>query len=103
MNQATKHTAAPWRMYDAHQHSPLRLIVQDTIGSPLVAEMVRTSAQENEANAAHIVRCVNLHDELVAALIELVRVDCLSEAGVYCPDRTAVQERAKAVLAKVQS
>lgn len=30
--------------------------------------------QERIANAAHIVRCVNLHDELVAALDGMVRM-----------------------------
>lgn len=74
----TKHSKTPWNVVIIPPTSKLR---QDT-----GATMVRTNSgtmaidcmrsgftfDESAANAAHIVRCVNSHDALVAAL-ELAR------------------------------
>lgn len=65
----------------------------------------------NHANAAHIVRCVNAHDELVAALDLLLHetggvrnsIAWDSPARLEWLDRIdAARDKARAVLAKVQ-
>src|SRR3974390_1068558 len=91
----TKHTPGPWRIED---HSD----VTDSDES-LVTHGVGI-ADEADANPAHIVRCVNAHDELVAALDMLM--DSATEPGVMDVDEwKAHQKRAiaagRAALAKV--
>ena len=56
------HSKLPWT-YEPQPYT------QDAIwaGTKLIANVIGDSA-ETEANAAHIVKCVNLHDELVEAL-----------------------------------
>lgn len=56
------HSKLPW----TYEPQPYK---QDAIwaGTRLVANVIGDDAQ-TEANAAHIVKCVNLHDELVTAL-----------------------------------
>lgn len=54
-----------------------------------------------KANAAHIVRCVNAHDDLVAAL-----KDCIRELGILYQHNACTSpaaDQAIAILAKVQS
>ena len=53
---------------------------------------------ESRANAAHIVRCVNAHDELVAALQR-----CATALALYGqPSAEGAVKQARAALAKVQ-
>jgi hypothetical protein len=52
----------------------------------------------HRANAAHIVRCVNAHDELVAALQSMI----VAHRKLAGPAETEVVDRAIAALAKVQ-
>ena len=54
------HTPVPWTHDGWHR-------VQDSSGRAVIADT------EEMADAAHIVRCVNAHDELVAALWEIAR------------------------------
>jgi hypothetical protein len=88
----TNHTPTPW-------HEGRYGVCADTTGYG------RTHAQvalcENPADSAHIVRCVNAYDELVAALEEIDRI-ALSHpyAAMTCGD---VANIARAALAKVQA
>lgn len=57
-----------------------------------------SSHLKNFPNAAHIVRCVNAHDDLVAALRELCADKYLAD-----PINSERMAKARAALAKVQS
>lgn len=54
------------------------------------------SKSDQQANAAHIVKCVNHHDELVAVINELIESE-----GVALPMRSAL-DKARAILAKLE-
>lgn len=71
-----KHTPTPWQIGAekpcAIYSKTARIKVGETApyaitDSPAIP--LANSDEEMEANAAHIVKCVNLHDELVEALI----------------------------------
>jgi hypothetical protein len=53
MNPTPKHTPTPWRVGDAG---------------------FTVAPCKSKANAAHIVKCVNLHDELVDFALEVQRI-----------------------------
>ena len=58
----TKHTETPWKL--GHNHNDIFDVDNHVIGTTYIREVLG----ECQANAAHIVRCVNAHDALVAAL-----------------------------------
>jgi hypothetical protein len=59
MTQATQHTPTPWcTMYSG-------TVIRGFDGTDVAIGLNRLGPRDN---AAHIVRCVNAHDELVAAL-----------------------------------
>ena len=76
---APKHTPTPWRIYRDHPRpaTAAALVYIDAAhrrsysGLEIAAIYNATAGSEEEANAEHIVRCVNLFPELVAEL-ELV-------------------------------
>ena len=78
-----KHTPTPWR-------------VTERSGGPsgydVMCGTIRMAASQREREAAHIVKCVNAHDELVAALREIA-MDSTDENA---------RDIARAALAKVQ-
>jgi hypothetical protein len=61
--------------------------------------------QTKETNGQFVMRCVEAHNELVAALRDLVNMHAMDglNAGVLYTDRTGAMERARAALAKVQA
>ena len=67
----TAHTPTPWNLNEVY--------IIDSEGYSIATTMFgdKASIEEDLANAAHIVKCVNLHDELVAAL-KAARDDYLS-------------------------
>jgi len=62
-----EHTPTPWKVY---LYGGVQIGQEDT--GDAVCSMWGDK-QEGEANAAHIVKCVNMHDELVEALYNLVK------------------------------
>jgi hypothetical protein len=100
----TKHSPTPWRI-DADVNADETAIVCSREGGDIVAlspgiEGWELSAELWPANAAHIVKCVNLHDELVAALREVV------ESYDFYSDRRVSEsqggfDKARALLLKV--
>ena len=96
----SKVTRRPWAVDDSD--------VTGNDGDTLVAVMfgdgLRGSDMEPprvKANAAHIVHCVNAHDELVEALENVIRAWDLDRDEV-APDDYERVEKARALLAKVK-
>ena len=58
-----KHTKTPWAV--KHHGDVCSEVLDDE--ALAVAFVWGTQGQPNQANARHIVKCVNLHDDLVAA------------------------------------
>jgi Tat protein secretion system quality control protein TatD with DNase activity len=54
-------------------------------------------------NALHIVRCVNAHDELVAALRKIENLHASGDVNVWADRLCCAINTARAALAKVQS
>ena len=113
------HTPTPWKLIDegiiaAQSPTPVKPGGQPNaalLRTPVIAlppvdypDYSQFKASDWDADAAHIVRCVNAHDQLVAAL----RVIC--EGNVMCntPQYThadtvhAYQQIAKAALAAAE-
>lgn len=65
----TKHTPGPWRA--AHDDTDVRLLDEE---GNWIAECKMWEHDQNVANANHIVRCVNAHDDMLEAL-EAVQAD----------------------------
>jgi hypothetical protein len=102
MTQATKHTPTPWRFEvvgSAGDYSNPVDVCE------IATEYKRIAEYVNESDAAHIVRCVNAHDELVAALTKIAQWDHPShpvfENTPVSVD--ALANIARAALAKVQA
>jgi hypothetical protein len=67
----TKHTPAPWKYRKARNVERPFIIIDCTKINPyFVAELNGGCDDTAKANAEHIVKCVNLHDELVAGLMD---------------------------------
>jgi hypothetical protein len=108
------HTPTPWR------NPPLSVTVRGPDNCKIcdchLVGATLNSTRGDEANAAHIVRCVNAHDRLVAALrdatayVELFTGDGVREqpsADVRFPngdfDAEKIAANARAVLAEIDS
>jgi hypothetical protein len=93
------HSPTPWRI--ATETGPCVI----TNGTREIAECYEdgeVQTTEDEANAAHIVKAVNLHDELVTALRYVVKfADSEPDGGETVAMHRANIERARSVLAKV--
>lgn len=106
----SKHTPTPWREYGYSDrsnmgapiliHSESQAVknsgtaIVSVYGSENSADLQKR-ADERDANARHIVHCVNHHDELVAAL---EAVQQAQRSGTYAEAFAAVD----AILAKVK-
>ena len=111
--EATFHTPAPWRVGIKFAQRVGAFNVNcfpisgggSAIASVFAGDADRlVSLSNGEANAAHIVKCVNAHDELVRALRQM-----LADADTYGYENVSVEHpmvlgvpMARAVLAKVQ-
>ena len=100
MNQPN-HTPTPWQISSANAFHRAMIFAYPAHKQTAVAAL--TEGDNADANAAHIVRCVNSHDELVAALEWLVNCADPNNDGEL--DRTKdvehAIEQACAALAKV--
>jgi hypothetical protein len=88
MTQATKHTPTPWHAIT------VRGSTQITNDDRIIASVVNPV----NGNAAHIVRCVNEHDEMVAALQLAVEAFTVQ---LHPAQYSAHVNAVKAALAKV--
>jgi hypothetical protein len=100
----SKHTPTPWRVGDD------RSTVYGPIGeyTSTIAkceryggDIFRRDNELGEENAVHIVRAINVHDELLEALEELVDLMEAVRTGEYKPDSFTTQP-ARAAIAKAK-
>lgn len=82
-----EHTPTPWKVY---LYGGVQIGQEDT--GEAVCSMWGDK-QEGEANASHIVKCVNMHDELVEALVRMKQW-CEDEVGAELPC-TSIDEALK--------
>ena len=66
----TKHTPIPWRVADKSLGLMGILRVQNKDVD--ICNVFNDKSVNSEANAKHIVKCVNMHDELVEALDKMI-------------------------------
>jgi hypothetical protein len=108
MTQAAKHTPTPWHAISqgmSHfiaqkSDSEFRFAIAKVFEGTYHPDGLAAARAEAKANAAHIVRCVNAHDELVAALVELdANLENHQESEYARYQRRTI----RAALAKVQS
>lgn len=72
---SNEHTPTPWKVEHGHMQQNIGIRYwQITDGQDAICNNQFCCAEDSEANAAHIVKCVNMHDELVEVL-ELARRD----------------------------
>lgn len=96
----TNHTPTPWtndngRIRGERGFAVADILWQNPSTSP---DGMKAGSAAAEANAAHIVRCVNTHDELIYALDRLLALATEKRLG-HLP----CAEYARAALAKVQA
>lgn len=111
-NSSTKHTTTPWSYERARIHFRIRGGMREIGVVPFVGHRSGVGRDKvlwtSEADAVHIVKCVNAHDDLVAALRECereLRLTNLTQDGEQKAGTPAARviESARAMLAKVQS
>ena len=103
MTDKQSHTPTPWTIVNAPRNAGLhgRIYARGSV----VADVHIQPDGIDAANAAHIVRCVNAHDKLVAALRDLLNA-CEGIGGGINSDGamnrwTNAKYDARAVLAEV--
>jgi hypothetical protein len=100
MNPTPKHTTTPWKITADRNHTGICTNPEDWNNTRIVSfdnpqdhfvyveatfktsghsvleltDKGKTQLEQNRANAAHIVKCVNLHDELVGALEGILEI-----------------------------
>lgn len=91
------HTAAPWRVGDAGH-----TVFGPPNGTPFPTIICALGDANPRANAAYIVAACNAHDDLVAALRQLlVEVDAMTARCGWAGN--GGRDLARTILAKVQS
>ncbi len=100
MTEQPKHTPTPWAV---GEHKGDILILRDTKGK-LVQVIANMMIGNTEADAYHIVKCVNAHDELVAILEDARKFKGgWREAIVELEDHCSERVRLKNMLAATDS
>jgi hypothetical protein len=104
MNTVRTHTPTPWKILRLSEQAYIESEVQSR-EQPFIADMQLPECSNNEeyeealANAEHIVRCVNLHEELIQALTTIVE----HRKKDYLDNSIFPYVEAVKVLAKVRS
>lgn len=112
----TAHTPTPWRIYhlgnregtaiSGNVPTSENLATHKRIDSRILygGDIAFCYGDQHETDAAHIVRCVNAHDALVAdnERLRAALRDCVAELEAYEQDRAQrdMCARARAALAK---
>lgn len=94
-----KHTPTPWHLHDMEMATvcgPDNLFIA-------LCEAVSRRHMEGKENAAFIVRAVNAHDDLAAALKETLRaLEVADPAGSMGSNSSLSKQVARAALAKAE-
>lgn len=109
-NRAIKHTPTPW-YYDGEDMDSEAAASWDGNGYEIFSKDEDGNVTNGiaggipeEADAAHIVHCVNMHEELVELAEMGEKLKCLPGCEGYTSDEDfCVRCRAEAILAKVKS
>lgn len=67
MTNATKHTPTPWKV--GYKNTVGVVSQEDDQSFGMVIPFIDVYGDNPSANADHIVKCVNMHDELVGVLL----------------------------------
>jgi hypothetical protein len=106
MTQETKHTPTPWHIRNANTDSPVIAYSDGEICSYVLHESLIAEEHGGTAldNARYIVRCVNAHAELVAALREANKAlrDVVTTKDAFTEKAARALTEVRAALAKVQ-
>jgi hypothetical protein len=114
MSESIKPTPAPWAFHEQGEANEWALVTADGRWLISFRQNGELLTGKQGANAAHIVKCVNAHDGLVAALDAvlpaLIRLgdfvgnDFVANDGTgRTVDRCAIVGQVRDALAKVQS
>jgi len=89
---STKHTPTPWKLEKSRFH----FHIDDANGTRIadIRFCQRPDGSTTEIEAAHIVRCVNSHEALLAALKALI---------AESPNQTVAGDAARAAIAAAES
>lgn len=105
MTNETKHTATPWEVlpergsYDINGAiNPVMVGVRHTVGQENIANCA--DHPNAKANAAHIVKCVNAHDDLVEALEQTKRFIEFMPKGIGRGAASPLMQKIEAALKK---
>ena len=97
----TQHTPTPWKVLQAGDPSGVPRVTSDKGGVAVICVNrymgEKGPSAEESANAAFIVRACNAHDELVAALRELLWTEQFDDDD---PRLIAARLQSRAALAK---
>lgn len=93
MTNTTKHTPTPWHTAEEWSNQYDAAVIAGGPNSFVLAgAFYMGGTDQAKANAAHIVRCVNAHEALVAAC-----KDCLEGRGDWVAAMTSALSKAESV------
>lgn len=95
----SKHTPTPWESQNNVIFGDVDNPEHDG-DSPYIGKLEGQLEDDNKANAAHIVKCVNVHDELLEALKGLL--DELSSEEMDRLENSAILRAVYAAIAKAE-
>lgn len=100
----TKHTPTPWAVGYGHFSKSFGIYTAEMLNNDLsqspicIVSPIDKMDETDKANAAHIVKCVNERDDLIAALQDMYNWTCKINAG---DDGDQAQQRSLSILQKV--
>ena len=95
MTTKQERTPGPWRVEDG-------TIMAGSLEVAALCDDFDWFTPNHEANASHIVHCVNTYDEIVGALEDVIAEFGSFDPYMHTPASAAAMERARAALAKAK-
>ncbi len=94
-----KHTPIPWVFREAANLTRIWGPGSYPADYPVAScERIEETAEQHNANAQHIVRCVNSHDDLLAACKSLL-AHCIDDLPVLPAEYQTAVDKARAAIA----
>lgn len=88
----SEHTQTPWRLKPSEQSPTLCVYGADGMRVACVPLHASITGSIDEHNAVFMVRAVNSHNELVAALKDIVEWEASEGSGVYIAENPTAKE-----------